>query len=233
MTLPTLLLTRPRPASETFVASLDPIALAQVNVLIAPLMNIAATGGDTSLGQARGVIFTSANGVLHGPEGAGRSAYCVGVQTTQQARARGWDARQVGDTANELTFALCNKPLEGPLIHFGGAHTRGDVAETLTAAGIATRHVTLYAQTLLPMEKAALSALDHRCILPVFSPRTAQHLVGMAADRLSNSHIIALSAAVAGPFGAEKIAELIILPAPQAGYMRKAVENLCLTPSLP
>lgn len=234
MAPPTLLLTRPYESSHAFAASLDPAALAGVRVLIAPLMGIKGTGNLPDLDRARGVIFTSANGVLHAPDGAGRRAYCVGAQTTQQAMAHGWQAEHHGDTAQELLASLQSAPPEAPMLHLGGEHTRGDISATLTAAGIRTDHIALYAQTLLPLEPQALGALDDGpCIVPVFSPRSASHLVHQAAGHLAQAHIIALSDAVAAPFWNENIAQLLELPAPQTIYMRKAVENLCQTLCLP
>lgn len=234
MAPPTLLLTRPLESAHAFAASLDPAALAGVRVVIAPLMGIVGTGVTPDLEGARGVIFTSANGVLHAPDGAGRRAYCVGAKTTQHALARGWRAQQCGDTAHELVHSLQSNLPEAPLLHLAGEHTRGDIASTLTAAGVNTDHISLYTQTLLPLEPQALDALDGGpCIVPVFSPRSASHLVQQAVGHLAQAHIVALSDAVAAPFRKENIAQLVELHAPQTIYMRKAVENLCLTLCLP
>jgi uroporphyrinogen-III synthase len=233
MILPTLLLTRPRESAEAFAETLDPAARAAVEILIAPLMEIAGTGAQPDVGETAAVIFTSANGVRFAPTGAGRQAFCVGTQTTRQARAHGWLATQAGDTAQELVTSLRRDPPDAPLWHLGGEHTIGDIAETLSSAGIPTRHIMLYHQQLLPLSAAARKALEHPCIVPVFSPRSAQHLVAEAKNRLSRAHVIALSDSVAQAFQGENTAQCLILPAPRAIYMRKAVENLCLDTSLP
>jgi uroporphyrinogen-III synthase len=233
MILPTLLLTRPRDSAEAFVATLDPAARAAVDILIAPLLDIRTTGAWPDLEKNAAAIFTSANGVRFAPEGAGRQAYCVGAQTTHRAEARGWLATQAGETAYELMTLLKNMPPDAPLWHLGGEHTIGDIAETLTSAGVPTRHITLYHQHLLPLNPAARDALERPCIVPVFSPRSALHLVSEAKNLLSRAHIIALSESVAAAFAQETTAKCLVLPAPRAIYMRKAVENLCLTSSLP
>tara|TARA_R110002020_G_scaffold475452_3_gene710244 strand:+ start:64391 stop:65095 length:705 start_codon:yes stop_codon:yes gene_type:complete len=234
MAPPILLLTRPLESAHAFAASLDPAALAGVRVVIAPLMGIVGTGASIDLTGVHGVIFTSANGVMHAPDGAGRRAYCVGAKTTQSALARGWRAQQRGDTARELVYSLQSDLPDAPLLHLAGEHTRGDIASRLTAAGIRTDHISLYAQTLLSLEPQALAALDGGpCIVPVFSPRSAAHLVREATGHLAQAHVVALSDAVATPFCQENIARMVELPAPQTIYMRKAVENLCRTLCLP
>lgn len=233
MALPTLLLTRPHENAEAFAASLDPVARAGVRIVIAPLMEIVGTRVAPEMEPTAAAIFTSANGVLFAPRGQGRLAFCVGARTTEQARIAGWLATQAGNTAQELIANLSASPPAAPLWHLGGEHTIGDIATSLTAVGIVTRHVTLYHQALLPLDPAARNALEHPSIVPVFSRRSAQQLVDEAQNILGKAHIIALSDSVAAPFAKETCAECFILPSPQAIYMRKAVENLCLTLSLP
>lgn len=233
MARPVLLLTRPRKSAEAFAAALDPAALAGVTVLIAPVMEILSNGSPLLLADGQDVIFTSSNGVLHAPDGQGRVAYCVGAQTTRQAIARGWIATQEGDTAQELIAALQATPPVNGLLHLAGVHTRGDIAQTLTSAGILTRHVALYDQRLSALGIEAFMALSGLCILPVFSPRAGERLIQEASGRLENAHIVALSEAVAAPFSGEKTAGLLILATPRAVSMRKAVEKLCRALALP
>jgi len=233
MALPSLLITRPYDSAVAFVASLDPEVLTAVRVVIAPLMKIAPTGQPYDLEDHRAVIFTSANAVTHVPAGAGRIAYCVGEKTRQAALARGWRAQKAGDTAQELVAALQADPPNVSLLHLGGVHTRGDIAQRLTSSGLKTAHVAVYEQHLLPMAKTAVKALKVPCIIPVFSPRSAAHLVQIAKGDLGNAHVVALSSAVAAPFEGEKSAQLVVIPAPQAIYMRNAVENLCKSIGLP
>lgn len=230
---PTLLLTRPVASAQAFQALLDPGAVSKVKVVISPLLEIVATGRVPQIGPTQGVIFTSANGVLNAPVGAGRTAFCVGVQTTEQARKRGWHAATVGETAQELIQALTSQPPDTPLLHLAGVHTRGDIAQTLSARGITTTHHALYDQVLVPLSDVARAALRGPCIIPVFSPRSAEHLVNQAAGQLGQAHLLALSSTVAVPFRGESIANLFILPAPRTIYMCKEVEKLCLALSLP
>ncbi|WP_299413906.1 uroporphyrinogen-III synthase [uncultured Sulfitobacter sp.] len=233
MTSTTLMLTRPRSSAQAFVDSLSQQAVAAVDIVIAPLMEIVVTNAVLDLTGVRSVIFTSANGVHHGPEGQGRIAFCVGAQTTDAAQKRGWIATQAGDTAGELIATLIAQQPKGPALHLGGEHTRGDIAQKLTQCGIETRHVAIYAQKLVSLDADGQQALNGPCIIPVFSPRTGQQLAQQARGRLQNAHIVALSDAVAAPLLGQKVAQMQILPAPRSGYMRKAVEILCLDLTLP
>lgn len=229
----TLLLTRPRLSAQAFTSNLDASALDMVDVIVAPLMRIEGTGAVPDLKEVAAVIFTSSNGVMHAPEGEGHVAFCVGARTTQAANARGWRAEMAGETAQELIDALKLTRPKGPLLHLGGAYTRGNISQNLSQMGMQAGHIALYTQTLLPLEKVAAEALHKRCIVPLFSPRSAHQLVQEAHGKLQNAQIVALSEAVAAPFKGEKTAQMYILPAPKAEYMRKAVENLCLNRTLP
>ncbi len=229
MAEPTLLLTRPRAQSARFAAHLDTGA---ARVLIAPLMQIEGTDTDPDIDGFAGVIFTSLNGVAHAPEGQGRAAYCVGAGTTREARARGWAAVQSGETALELIADVQARRPRGPLLHLAGAHTRGDIAEALSDAGMPARRLTLYRQILLPLEGEARAALQTPCIVPLFSPRTAVHFAKEAGNHAPAIHLVALSSAVAAPLRAMTVANLLVLDAPQTILMRKAVENLCVTRAL-
>ncbi|KIN74466.1 uroporphyrinogen-III synthase [Sulfitobacter guttiformis] len=233
MAVPTLLLTRPSGGSHGFAAALDPSALARVRLLVAPLMEITGTLAALAPHDVQAAIFTSANGVDYAPDGRGRPAFCVGTVTTAEAKRRGWDAQLSGKNAHELIARLREMRPVMPLVHLGGAHTIGDIAETLTAEGITTRHIAIYQQTLLPLDPEAMEALKAPCIVPVFSLRSAAQLSSQAQGLLEHAHIIALSDSVACPFHNEKTAQCLILQSPQAIYMRKAVENLCWNLSLP
>jgi len=233
MTLHPLLLTRPRPSAQAFVERLSTSAQEKLEVVIAPLMEIVATDVTSQIGIGESVIFTSANGVAFAPEGKGRRAFCVGAQTTRHAQDCGWHALQAGDTAEQLIETLLADPLKGPVVHLGGVHTRGDIVQILSEAGIQARHDALYDQQLLALSEAGYAALKRPCIVPVFSPRSAAQLAAQATGKLTRAYIIALSDAVAEPLRGESCANLTVLPAPQAIYMVKVIEKLCLARSLP
>lgn len=228
MRRPVLLLTRPQDSAARFAAALSDEARSRVDVMIAPLIRIEAVAPVPIIPNTGAVIFTSAQGVLHGPNGAGRVAYCVGAATTQAAEAKGWRAELAGNTAEDLIKALAIRAPAGPLLHLAGAHHRGDIAERLTHAGIETGRVTLYRQTLLPLGDAALRALQGTTIVPLFSPRTARQFLSSVRGPLPRCHLVAMSDSVNSGLQILEPAELIVLEKPTAEKMLKIVENLCL-----
>lgn len=227
MKRPTLMMTRPRAAAERFVSALDPRVMGNIDVLFAPLMEIVAFGAvpeNTSLAAA---IFTSAQAVSFAPDGARRTAYCVGAQTAAQAQAMGWNVQETVQDADELVAALSVRKNLGPLVHLAGRHRRGDIAERLRLAGAEVEVIELYQQRLLPLSSDARAVLSRETpvIVPLFSPRTASQFA--TECRVSRAvHILAMSHAVADALGKGAFAEVRIAEVPTADEMRRDVENL-------
>lgn len=226
MTKPVLLLTRPASRAQQFVGTLAPALLARVTVLISPLMQIIATGRQTDMVGYAGAVFTSANGVLQGPEGKGRPAYCVGNRTAEAASKEGWSALMMGQDADQLVESLSLRKTLGPLLHIGGVHQRGEIASRLTSAGLKTDMIAVYDQVLLPLDKGAKVALggDVPCIVPLFSPRTAQQFVKECPD-MRQVVAIALSDAVAETLQDRPLLRMMITSEPTAISMRCSLET--------
>lgn len=220
-----LLMTRPRAASEAFVAGLSRLTLSQIDVVYSPVLQIVALTADLGLADVDAVVFTSANGVAHGPDGNGRAAYCVGAATTRAAAARGWTARQCGPTADALVGNLISDPPGQSLIHMSGTHTRGDVATRLTKAGIPTRNIALYDQVLHPLTSLAKSLLmsEKPVIVPLFSPRSAAQFAQQVPDART-VHAIALSNAVAQCLPQASYGSVTVADTPDANAMRSALD---------
>ena len=226
----TLLMTRPRAASERFVAELAPAERARLQVVYSPLLEIAFRPGPVDLAGLEGVIFTSANGVA-----AARAArvppalpaYCVGAVTAEGACEAGWDVRAVEESADALIAALTARRPPAPLLHLRGGHARGDIAGRLTAAGIETHERVLYEQRLAAPSSAARAALAglNPVIAPLFSPRTARQFADTCAGT-APLYLAAISAAAAEPVENMGARALIVAERPDAAAMAAAVETL-------
>lgn len=208
MTTPTpiLLMTRPEDASVRFVESLPPGVLHCVRVCYSPLIRIQPTARNVDLAGVGGVIFTSANGVAIASGLTDRRdlpVFCVGGATARLARRLGWTVVCHGETANDMVSDLQNRDVPGPLVHFCGVHTRGDIAERLTNAQKPTQRQTVYDQELVGFSDEAKSLFKSRelIVAPVFSPRTARQFA-LECPAKAKVHLIALSAAVAKPLSA-------------------------------
>lgn len=160
---PVVLITRPEAAARRFAAQIEALDLRHV---IAPLLRIVGVPHDAAAVQdAKGLVFTSENGVRFAGPGRGRPAWCVGPRTAEQARKAGYDVREgPGDAARLI-------PLIGDLgpgwLHPHGAH----VAARLPVPGM-----VVYDQLPLPPSPEALALLQGAApvILPLFSPRSAR-----------------------------------------------------------
>jgi len=225
-----LLLNRPRPAAERFVSGLPGSVLDRVQVCFAPLVGIRPVDSPIDWQDARGIIFTSSNGVAAASAAdtfRGFPCYCVGRATTAAAKAAGWAAQMAGQTADDLVATLQNEAKTGPLLHLHGRHTRGDIAARLTASGLKTRAQVLYDQDLLPFTDAAQRVL--RADLPVitllFSPRTARHFA-QTVQYSAPLWLGALSDAVAKPLFSLEKAPIEVAKSPDAESMGEVLEIL-------
>ena len=99
-------MTRPHAASRSFVASLPKNLLARLKPVYNPLIKIISLKYGVSISNTEAAIFTSMNGVIHGPKGNGQKAYCVGAATTQIALEHGWAAHMYGETAEAFLLTL-------------------------------------------------------------------------------------------------------------------------------
>ncbi len=220
-------MTRPTPSAEAFLQSLPPEVRAKLSVVISPLLQINPTDALVDMAGVEGVIFTSANGVAHGPKPQTCPAFCVGSKTTQAALEIGWPAQTAGRDADELVETLTAMRPNFPLLHICGEHQRGDIATRLTRVGLLTETAIVYKQALLPLSALAKSMLASgtRCIVPLFSPRTAEQFAAQWDD-LRNVSILALSPAVAQALAEKRPKQLLIADNPTAASMRLALETL-------
>lgn len=196
---PIILITRPEPGGSHLAHALMG-RRPEAPVLQSPVMRIRyltdpfATGG-------RAVILTSQNAVHWVAQTdavpAGTMAYCVGARTTARARELGLIAHQTGDSAGELVARLIAMPPPIRLIHLRGGHSRGDIAASLTRAGVSCDEQIVYAQDPVPLTQAAQSVLQDQTpvILPLYSPRSAALLASAARAARAPIYTVAISSA--------------------------------------
>ena len=182
---PVLLMTRPRAASEAFVATLRSCGETAFTPVISPLIGVEICGALPDPGSYRGVIFTSANGVAAYRALGGevrQPCYVVGAATAAAAREAGFVPRSAEGDAAALLRMIRVAPDQGALLHLRGTHARGDLAAALTREGIPTRDAVVYDQPFLEPTPQARAALHGAVpvVAPLFSPRTAARFAAMA-----------------------------------------------------
>lgn len=219
-----LLLTRPAAASHAIWEALNFDTRQLLQPIISPLIEIVKMTGDPDVTGS--VIFSSVNGVLNSTAGDGRTAYCVGMMTTQAALDAGWAAIQAGETADQLVTYLLNRDVGVPLTHLSGVHTRGNIVERLGAAGVKATRIVVYDQKTCALTSQATEALSTNfpLLVPLFSPRTACSFTDQFNGR-AVLHIIALSQDVAGQMGDLTWKTLTVLDHPTRSAMIDEIQK--------
>ncbi|MBD0864849.1 MAG: uroporphyrinogen-III synthase [Rhodobacteraceae bacterium] len=227
-----MFLTRPQEASLRFWESMSPEVQDCVRPVISPMIDI-RPGCVPDLAGFYGTILTSANAVPSLMAATGRRdliCYCVGEATAAAATVAGFSSQAMGGDADALVSELLARRPKGPLVHLRGAHSRGAVADRLTAGGLQVAEHVVYDQTLQPLSDAARQALmmNTRIVVPVFSPRSAAQL-GAELTRLAHwkadIHVVAISAATWAPLSSIPGVYGRIAARPDAAQMRKAVQS--------
>ncbi|CUK14049.1 uroporphyrinogen-III synthase [Ruegeria denitrificans] len=223
-------MTRPRAASERFVAQLPARTRSRVKVIYSPILEIKPQPVNVDASDVRGLIFTSANGVNAAVSlGLRREmpAFCVGPATTSTAKSAGWTAQMAGATAEELVANLLKHRPDSPLLHLRGEHSRGNVATRLTESGLTVREQAVYQQRLLPLTPEAIEAANSKepVITPLFSPRTARQFADVWAGS-APLWLASISETTAEPLYSLDYVRLKIAKAPTPKKMRKAVKKL-------
>lgn len=230
--LPAFLLTRPAAQSHRFAASLRQRFGPEVAITISPLLAPCFLAPPFPTGSYDALIFTSETGVAaylaHDarPGTLPKRAYCVGNRTAKAAEMAGLEPVSADGDANALiTLIRQHAPLA--LLHICGAQTRGDVAQTLSKAGIKTDTCVLYQQTAQPLSKAALTLLQMQrpVLVPLFSPRSAALFCQQiyALDHIAPLTCIVLSKAVGDAVMDLRGAKLCYADRPTAESLLKAI----------
>ncbi len=172
----TLLLTRPRAASERFAQQVAS-ELEALKVVISPLLEIEFL--DISAPKnVEMVVFTSLNGVdawKRAKLPVDRPCYCVGQATGEAARAISFEPEISGGNVAHLIEDLRKTSPKGKIVHVHGRHTRGDLVGALQSDGLDAIGVLAYEQTALALSEEARNLLQGGApvIVPLFSPRSA------------------------------------------------------------
>ncbi|MFQ1700423.1 uroporphyrinogen-III synthase [Loktanella agnita] len=179
---PTLIVTRPAPQGAAYADAVQARWAGSLEVIQSPLLHIVPVPLSPMVAQAEALILTSVNGVAVAAEAglpAGMAAWCVGEKTGQAAQDAGFSPI-VGPADAEGLIGMISAA--GPamtLVHIRGEHSRGNIAERLTDAGLRCTEVIGYKQHAKKLNAAALDALTSGApvVFPLFSPRTAEILV--------------------------------------------------------
>lgn len=194
---PLVLITRPLRQAERFAARCAAELGDRFEVHIAPLQTIIPAEQKPSFEDVRGLILTSENALIACPNPPALPAYCVGARTVEMARAKGLDAHMLGRDADELIARLPGLDPPGPLLHLHGLHTRGAIAQRLSAAGLEVKTAVAYRQEAVdPPPHLQKMGIGRRVLAPIFSPRSAALFAATLGDLPQGWTLFCLSPAV-------------------------------------
>jgi uroporphyrinogen-III synthase len=172
----TLFITRPRADAMPLAVKLQ---AAGHDVVVAPVLDIVPRDGvEIPPGQYQAVCITSANGVrcLEGAVNPLWPALCVGPQSAEAARARGFrqvsmQGGNVQGLAAYVSTAL--QPQNGALLYLSGSETSGDLEGQLRQAGFEVVRLVTYDAKPQKLDLALrhLKAGDGALL---YSPRSAK-----------------------------------------------------------
>ncbi len=173
-----IIVNRPRPASERLAESLRRKGVSDVDLIISPVIAIIETGAEIDLGDCQAVIFTSrhAVGALSSSRiPTGMTAYCVGAQTGNAARDAGFTTLVADGSAEALCRMVLDHRPQGPVLFARGRQVAMNMKAALSKCGLEVVERVVYVQEERKLNAKALAALrSGRCIIPLFSARTAR-----------------------------------------------------------
>jgi len=227
--MPSVLITRPRPAAERFAADLL-TEFPRLNVVISPLLEIVQKGELPELSQYQGLIFTSPNAVERfsaSKNVGGCHCFCVGDTTAEAARQIGFSAVSAGGSSEELIDLVKNGPTKGRLVHVRGVHSRGKIAQRLSDMGRPCDTAIVYDQVEQTLNHKARQLFDENkpVIVPIFSPRTAELFLNQVQPSVQ-TYIVAMSQSVAQVFAKIPNIYCRIAQAPTQKAMRSGVAQM-------
>ena len=202
-----------------------------VKIIVSPVVQIEPETPDIQPERFDGFIFTSENAVLtaknlwpylQGP------AFCVGDRTARAADDAGYDAWSANGAAEDLIRMIVELKPAGPLLHLRGRQTRGDIAQTLTNAGLQTTEAILYRQVPAELTDEGRECLlgDSPVILPLFSPQSVKLFFNQVKTATAPLRIIALSEAVKAEISGSVQAKIVVSAHPCGPGMIDAIAGL-------
>ncbi|MDJ1009416.1 MAG: uroporphyrinogen-III synthase [Paracoccaceae bacterium] len=200
---PHILMTRPRAASERFLAELARRGVAMGEAAISPAISIEHVGRPVDIEGHGGVIVTSAHALVGVTGRRGVSAWCVGDATARAAERAGFDAVTAGGTVDDLVRVITGARPRSPLLYLRGQHVTGDVAGQLAGFGIEVDERVVYDQpeSSPNADAARLVSGTASVVLPLFSPRSAAIVADWTEQAVAPLHAVAMSEAVAAAWG--------------------------------
>ena len=208
--------TRTRPGAEATAARVE---RAGFTAVVSPLLEVRAL--EVREMDEGDVAFTSRNGVRYFRGSLDRTAWCVGEGTAAEARGLGFRDVRVGpgDVAGlskMIRAEMMVSEVERAVVHWAGAHVRGDLVGELRRAGHVAERVVAYRAEAV--EEIGVGEVD---VVMLHSPRAAEVYAARAKGVARAS--VAISAAADAPLAADAGLVRYVAETPDEGGMLAAL----------
>ncbi|NVK45720.1 MAG: uroporphyrinogen-III synthase [Rhodobacteraceae bacterium] len=221
----TVLITRPKEDAERLAQVLEAYG-PHVRCIIAPVMEIVKTPFELPKERFDHLLLTSRHAVSAAAPFQGMPTYCVGKATRDAAVEAGHDIQGVFANADELVVKLAEHGA-GHAFHFRGRHTRGEIAERLTLAGLETISLVVYEQNprrWSTEERQDILAAPN-LIVPLYSPRSASLTAKQLEDFTGDLTLIGLSQACLDAWDGPNPAKTFCVDHPDGQAMKQAIAS--------
>ncbi len=187
-----VIISRPVDAAHRTAESLRTSGLHTVPIIVSPLLEIVRLECNVAVQDYSGIILTSENGAVSAPEMTrDLTAWCVGVRTAAVAREKGYKVKVADEGAQSLVKLILQEHSGDRLLWLRGRKVSMDIVSELRMEGIRADEQEVYDQRLGRLNGQATTALNSgRCLLPIYSGRTASALSQAAAGMPDLGHLV-------------------------------------------
>lgn len=220
---PHILMTRPRLASERFLAQLEATRAPLGRVVISPAISIETFGASMDASRFGGVVATSSNAFVDVHGQGDVVAWCVGDATADAARRSGFKAISAGGDAQDLLTLITAARPRSPLLYLRGTHVSRDLGQWLVEHGFDVEQRVVYDQPESEPTAEAIGLLrsGEPVLVPLFSPRSAKIVASWVLGIEGPVTAVAMSDTIATAWGGQ----VVVSPRPTATAMVRAVAD--------
>lgn len=227
-----ILITRPEEQARLFATKLQQALDHPADILVAPVTKMTPLGPIKLRSEDR-IILTSANALRGVEQGSisGQTAYCVGEATAIAARSAGFRTIVAEGTADSLIQRILKDWPKAPMVYLRGRDISVDVADRLAAKGISVRQHITYHQDQAAIKKDAMARIlgAKHLIIPLFSINSADYLFSQLPKTAANTHVVAISAAVADVAKHAGYDDTLVADHPEGQSMVRKVKEVLMS----
>ncbi len=197
-----------------------------LSVIVAPVMDIHALPYMLPENPVDFVVISSQHAIPAALECGDVPVVCVGAATARKAEQSGLTVQGVYPAADDLVRGLADRAGQKAL-HLHGRHTRGNVAERLSSAGLETKDCVVYDQVARDWTSEERKKIFAQpcLVIPLYSPRSAKLLSGKLDAFEGELRLVAISDACRDAWSGPTAHSIIVAEHPDGESMKRAIAS--------